>query len=484
MRSKVFLAAGGLAAALVAGVAFPPLASAQTTAPTVSGVSGCIVPAGGGTKVGGGTTLNPNDPDVMLCNPNGTTTYGDIALTGGNFATVGSVNSALQNLQTQINTVGGGPGGITSVSADGTTIVGNGVSTPLSVAPAIINQITTNTANITSLNTRTTVLETSAVRYQINADGTRGNVVLGGGTGGTAPVRVSNMAAGGSSLDAVNVAQLQSALAGLGGGAAVNPDGSVTGPTYVLGSNTYTNVNSALTSIYQNGSRYLKANSTAAEAQSTGTRSVALGGAAVASHDRSVALGEGSVTDRANSVSVGAIGSERQITNVAAGTRDTDAANVGQIRNGISYDIDNEGNRIDSVTLNSQTGGSVRIRNVAYGVAPTDAANVQNVRDGVAESKAYTDSQFGYAAFANRQTRREARAGVSLALATAALRYDDQPGKYVLAAGMGYFQDSTALAAGLGYTTQNGAMRFNAAFGYAPASHKWGMNAGASWALN
>ncbi|NLC61799.1 MAG: hypothetical protein GX761_11035, partial [Gammaproteobacteria bacterium] len=37
------------------------------------------------------------------------------------------------------------------------------------------------------------------------------------------------------------------------------------------------------------------------------------------------------VADRANTVSVGAEGSERQIVNVAAGTADTDAANVGQV---------------------------------------------------------------------------------------------------------------------------------------------------------
>ncbi len=45
----------------------------------------------------------------------------------------------------------------------------------------------------------------------------------------------------------------------------------------------------------------------------------------------SVALGYGSVADRVNTVSVGKAGAERQITNVAAGTEDTDAVNVGQL---------------------------------------------------------------------------------------------------------------------------------------------------------
>ncbi|EHP44158.1 hypothetical protein OR16_04242 [Cupriavidus basilensis OR16] len=53
--------------------------------------------------------------------------------------------------------------------------------------------------------------------------------------------------------------------------------------------------------------------------------------APVAPGSNSVALGPGSVADRPNSVSVGSAGNARQITNVAAGTAPTDAANVGQL---------------------------------------------------------------------------------------------------------------------------------------------------------
>lgn len=45
-----------------------------------------------------------------------------------------------------------------------------------------------------------------------------------------------------------------------------------------------------------------------------------------------VALGVGSVADRANAVSVGSTGANRQIINVAAGTADTDAVNVSQLK--------------------------------------------------------------------------------------------------------------------------------------------------------
>jgi autotransporter adhesin len=60
----------------------------------------------------------------------------------------------------------------------------------------------------------------------------------------------------------------------------------------------------------------------------------ALGQGASALAFGSVALGQGSIANRANTVSVGSVGAERQITNVAAGTEATDAANLGQVQDG------------------------------------------------------------------------------------------------------------------------------------------------------
>jgi autotransporter adhesin len=47
------------------------------------------------------------------------------------------------------------------------------------------------------------------------------------------------------------------------------------------------------------------------------------------------------VADRDNTVSVGSAGSERQVTNVAAGTATTDAVNVGQLNESVSAAIGN-----------------------------------------------------------------------------------------------------------------------------------------------
>ncbi|WP_433695604.1 YadA-like family protein [Paraburkholderia phenoliruptrix] len=84
-----------------------------------------------------------------------------------------------------------------------------------------------------------------------------------------------------------------------------------------------------------NGNGYVAVNSTASAPQATGSGSLALGGGAKASAANSVALGEGSVADQPNTVSVGSTGSERRITNVAAGQAPGDAVNMQQFQGGM-----------------------------------------------------------------------------------------------------------------------------------------------------
>lgn len=66
--------------------------------------------------------------------------------------------------------------------------------------------------------------------------------------------------------------------------------------------------------------------------ETTVNNAVVLGHNAKVTGEGGVALGSGSVADRANAVSVGRKDANRQIINVAAGTKDTDAVNVSQLR--------------------------------------------------------------------------------------------------------------------------------------------------------
>lgn len=78
--------------------------------------------------------------------------------------------------------------------------------------------------------------------------------------------------------------------------------------------------------------------------------------------------------------------------------------------------------------------------------------------------------------------RKEARAGAANAAALSGLRYDNRPGKVSIATGVGGFKGSTALAAGIGYTSKNENARYNVSVAYNEADTSW--NAGASFTLN
>ncbi|WP_211906062.1 YadA-like family protein [Ralstonia syzygii] len=178
-------------------------------------------------------------------------------------------------------------------------------------------------------------------------------------------------------------------------------------------SDNVTNIKNTMNTIVNGGGlKYFHANSTLDDAQATGLESIAFGGAAVAAGINSmamggnaramagnaVALGAGSVADRANTVSVGSVGKERQITNVASGTADTDAVNVAQMK--AAGIINGNGKANAAVTYGTKADGSTdygnvtlgggnasagtAIHNVAAGTADTDAVNVRQMNAAIA----------------------------------------------------------------------------------------------------
>jgi autotransporter adhesin len=113
------------------------------------------------------------------------------------------------------------------------------------------------------------------------------------------------------------------------------------------------------------------------------TGGMALGLNSTVSAANGVAIGYGAIADRANAVSVGNSGRQSQIINVAEGTSNTDAVNLGQMTAAINaaagggspdaviYDTPAH----DKLTLNNG-GAAVTVSNVAAGVANNDAVNV------------------------------------------------------------------------------------------------------------
>lgn len=270
---------------------------------------------------------------------------------------------------------------------------------------------------------------------------------------------------------------------------------------------------------------------------SAANNSVAIGLGATATTNNSVAIGNGSSTQAVvgttsatiagtkydfaggtptGTVSVGSEGKERTVTNVAAGRlseTSTDAVNGSQLHAtnkavdkldniAVKYDENPDGTKANSITL---AGGDpnkpVVIGNVAAGKKDTDAVNVSqlnsiitttyaqtytyidtSVNNAINISKNYTDQKFYELNSSIDSVRDDANRAAAIGLAAASLRYDDNPGKFSVAAGGGLWRSQSAFAFGAGYTNEDSNIRANIS-GTTSGGH-WGVGAGLSFTLN
>ncbi|WP_153077269.1 ESPR-type extended signal peptide-containing protein [Paraburkholderia bonniea] len=184
--------------------------------------------------------------------------------------------------------------------------------------------------------------------------------------------QITNVADATAATDAVNLRQLNEAIKGGGGTPIPIPPPPDETPAYLA--------------------KYFKAKSVLADANAVGEESVAIGGNALASAQNAIALGTNSVANRENTVSVGKAGAERQITNVLAGSQDTDAVNFGQLKTSIQNAISGAPNVVqydsttrDRITLGGKdtSTGQVVITNLKDGsllANSSDAVNGSQLR--------------------------------------------------------------------------------------------------------
>ncbi|WP_429253875.1 YadA family autotransporter adhesin, partial [Paraburkholderia sp. GAS333] len=323
---------------------------------------------------------------VNMAGTAGNRTVTGVAAGAINPASVDAVNGG--QLYATASSAAAGLGGGATVNADGTISEPSysvGGATVHNVGDAVANldgRVMANTTNIA----RNTA-DISSMQSQINngtiglvqqdstgiitvAASTGGKLVnMAGMAGNRVVTGVADGALSASSADAVNGSQLyalQNQVTNLdmrvtkvepNSGSGSSAEVNVTGTSSATGAVTNAAISGAgdvttssdygPTTVGNNGTA-VGSNSSAADnavamgtgaAASSGSAAFGRGAQAIASN--SVALGQGSVADRADTVSVGASGSERQMTNVAAGTADTDAVNVGQLNSQISAAVGN-----------------------------------------------------------------------------------------------------------------------------------------------
>ena len=146
--------------------------------------------------------------------------------------------------------------------------------------------------------------------------------------------------------------------------------------------------------------------------QALAENAVAVGNGAKASARNATALGTNAVADRENSVSVGSVGDERQITNVAAGTRGTDAVNLDQL-----------------------------------------SASVADITSG---ANAYTDQRYMELKNDLKQQDEILSAGIAGAMAMASLPQSYSPGSSMTVAAVSSYRGQASLAFGVSHMSSNG----------------------------
>jgi len=239
-------------------------------------------------------------------------------------------------------------------------------------------------------------------------------------------------------------------------------------------------------------------------AQSSASQGTAIGFGAVAIQAGGVALGAGSVastaagiagyvppsatseqaaairattsTQAAVSVGDAAKGRFRQITGVAAGTADSDATNVAQLKatantvkaGSVQYATNPDGSvNYNEITLGGgQAPGGTRIGNVAPGVLPGDAVNLQQLSQ--------VQNQVS-------ETAGIAYSGVAIASAMSSLPQAMTPGKSLMSLGVGSYSGYGALAFGYSYRTKDGNWVYKVNGGFSGKKTSLGVGVGYEW---
>ncbi|WP_229359052.1 YadA-like family protein [Halomonas salipaludis] len=221
-----------------------------------------------------------------------------------------------------------------------------------------------------------------------------------------------------------------------------------------------------------------------ARAESEG--GVALGAGSVAQREgmdgQEEAFSGESVASTQGAVSVGSEGSERQITNVAGGTEATDAVNVRQLESvqagSVNYDRDGDGNVDYSSVTFGEEGTSTRLRNISAGVEDSDAVNLGQMR----ELSQRFEQQIGGVHSRIDDVEDQANAGTASAMAMASVPQAYKPGKSMLAVGAGTYNGESAVSVGASRLSDNGrwAAKLNVS-GDSQGNFGAGVGAGFHW---
>nr|WP_286378414.1 YadA-like family protein [Acinetobacter sp. R933-2] len=415
--------------AIVADGATSTTALGHNTSATDEATHSVVV--GSGSKVGGASTIAIGHGAQALGDQSISIGTGNI-VKGNNSGALGDPSIVDGNSSYSV-------GNNNKVVTDNTFVLGNDVTQTVEGSVVLGNKSAATTgAGVAGY---TFAQSTAKDRDAINkTTSTTGAVAVGDATNGVYR-QVTGVAAGTADSDAVNVAQLKAVdhqvtntqntlVNSLGGGSKVNQDGSITGPTYNVGGGTQTNVGDALDALNSkvnnvdgtanagwtvkagDKSQTIKPKATVefvgdnnitvtqendkegnaklavelnkkldVEQLKAGDTVINTGGVSIG---QVVQLGgTGLIIQNGPSVTTAGISAgNKVITNVAAGQKDTDAVNKGQLDsaiNNISNKVDQANNNV--VQYDKNADGTVNKDSVTLG-GGDKGTTITNVADG------------------------------------------------------------------------------------------------------
>ncbi|MGF6772798.1 autotransporter adhesin [Paraburkholderia sp. GAS199] len=419
-------------------------------------------------------------------------------------------------------------GSLANASNDSATALGGGATASGASSTAIgAGAVATAERSVALGTSSTTSANLKADAYLLNSP--NGSMIAGTDPVGEVSIgsdkaerRLTNVAAGSADTDAVNVSQLKALDSNIAAVAdsgtqhyfkatgstpgtddayaaaqswavAAGPSATATGLASVaIGwSAMATDVSATAVGSLANASND-SATALGGGATASGASSTAIGAGAVATSERSVALGTSSTTSAnlkadayllnspngsmiagtspVGEVSIGSLGQERRLTNVAAGSADTDAVNVSQLKaveaqtsataakvdGAVTYDTANGSVDKNNVTLGGD-GGTV-IHNVADGVALTDAVNLGQLNaavNGAVNNAIGTAADPFVAADGNRDTEAAQATGTHSFAAGASAVASGANSAAVGANSMASGSNATAIGAGANASADN-----------------------------
>ncbi len=322
----------------------------------IATAAGPATVGGNGVAIGGAASAT-GASSLAVGNGSSATVQSSVAVGNGSAATGGN-NATAVGAGTSATTAWATAFGSAAIASANSAIAVGAQANASGVGAVTVG----NTSNATgdravAMGSRSTASGDFSVALGAQSIADRDNSVSVGST--TRQRQVVNLAAGTQATDAVNVSQLTGVTKALGGGAAVDANGSITNPTYNVGGTDYHNVGDALDALASSGI----GNPNAVIYDDATKSTVTLGGTGAAAP---VAL-----------------------KNVADAKDDHDALNLGQLKNAGLVGDDGAGNLTslavtyddatkDTATLAGASGTT--LSNVKAGVADMDAVNVSQLK--------------------------------------------------------------------------------------------------------